>query len=207
MTRRAVVAHLDPVLERPELREFTGNPVDDVLADRGRYVAAALAVVRAYIVAGSPDTAPRLASFEGWSDTVRSALMWLGRADPVATMQQARVDDPRLAELRAVLVEWKGTLGEGKANCRTAGEVLRMIGEREPPPGGGGETSEAHHGAWQHPAFRDAVLAVASIRGRVDGRQFGKWLSQHKGRIVAGRRIRGESNEHGHPVKWYVESV
>ncbi len=108
MTRRAVVAQLDPLLERPELRQFTSNPVDDVLADRGRYVAAALMVVRAYMVAGSPDTAPRLASFEGWSDTVRSALIWHGRADPVATTQQAQVDDPRLAELRAVLAECDG---------------------------------------------------------------------------------------------------
>jgi len=53
-----------------------------------------LIVVRAYFVAGRPDQAPKLASFEAWSDTVRSALIWLGEADPVDTMEVARADDP-----------------------------------------------------------------------------------------------------------------
>jgi hypothetical protein len=77
LCRRVITATLDPKLERPELRVFAGNPVYTVLADRGAYVAAALTVCRAYIVAGRPDRANPIASFEGWSDTVRSALMWL----------------------------------------------------------------------------------------------------------------------------------
>ncbi len=85
-----------------------------------------------------------------------------------------------------------------------------MIGTREPTldgADGADVAGEARTRDWQYPAFRDAVLAVATIRGRVDGRRFGQWLSQQKGRIVAGRRIRGEGDEHGHAVKWYVDSV
>ncbi len=52
------------------------------------------ASLRAYFAAGRPNGAPRLASFEGWSDTVRSALIWLGKADPVASMELARAEDP-----------------------------------------------------------------------------------------------------------------
>jgi phage gp37-like protein len=62
LCRRTLTATLDPQLERPELREFTGNPVADVLADRGAYVAAALTVCRAYMAAGRPNRAKRLAS-------------------------------------------------------------------------------------------------------------------------------------------------
>ena len=40
-----------------------------------------LTICRAYFVAGRPEKVPRLASFEGWSDTVRSALIWLGKED------------------------------------------------------------------------------------------------------------------------------
>ncbi len=72
-------------MERPEERIFTGNPVATVQADRGRYVAAALTIARAYAAASRPNPAPRLASFEAWSDTIRSALIWLGCADPVET--------------------------------------------------------------------------------------------------------------------------
>lgn len=64
MTRRVLRCRLDPKRERPELRRFRWRPVAAVLADRGRYVAAALTVVRAYVAAGMPGRAPRLASFE-----------------------------------------------------------------------------------------------------------------------------------------------
>jgi putative DNA primase/helicase len=89
MTRRTVICNLDAGVERPEQRQFTHSPVDDVIADRGKYVAAALTVVRAYIVAGKPGKLPQLASFEEWSDLVRSALVWLGLPDPVETTEDA----------------------------------------------------------------------------------------------------------------------
>lgn len=83
LCRRTITVALDPKMERPELRDFKANPVEKILADRGSYIAAALIVCRAYVVAGQPKKAQRLASFEGWSDTVRSALIWLEKADPV----------------------------------------------------------------------------------------------------------------------------
>jgi hypothetical protein len=52
MTRRVVLCTLDAKKERPELRNFKRDPVAEVLADRGAYVAAVLTVVRAYIAAG-----------------------------------------------------------------------------------------------------------------------------------------------------------
>ena len=64
--RRAITSTLDPRMERPELRQFSFDPVDKVLANRGEYIAAALTICRAYIIAGSPAKAtPKLASFEG----------------------------------------------------------------------------------------------------------------------------------------------
>jgi putative DNA primase/helicase len=103
LCRRVITSSLDPLVERPELREFAHDPVADVLANRGAYVAAVLTICRAFVVAGRPGKAPHLGSFEEWSDLVRSALMWLGEADPVATMETARAEDPKAAELAAVL--------------------------------------------------------------------------------------------------------
>ena len=98
------------------------DPVAEVLADRGRYVAAALTVVRGYFAAGRPDPAPRLASFEGWSDTVRSALIWLGRPDPVETMETARRDDPNLQAMEAVFAALKDAIGVGEDRAISAAE-------------------------------------------------------------------------------------
>ena len=82
LTRRTVVARIDADQERPELRSFRGNPVATVMRERGRYIAACLTIVRAYVAAGRPGRLPVLASYAAWSDLVRSALVWLGRADP-----------------------------------------------------------------------------------------------------------------------------
>jgi hypothetical protein len=101
-----VRTRLDPKIENPELKTFKGNPVPTVLADRGAYIAAALTVCRAYIVASRPHLAPRLASFEGWSDTVRSAFIWLGKHDPISSMGASRAEDPERTPLRALLTAW-----------------------------------------------------------------------------------------------------
>jgi putative DNA primase/helicase len=66
MTRRVLTSMLDAYQERPELRQFKHDPVAEILTERGRYVAAVLTLVRAYIVAGRPRVVPRLTSFEGW---------------------------------------------------------------------------------------------------------------------------------------------
>jgi hypothetical protein len=77
LCRRTITSRLDSKLENPQLRQFQNDPIGKILDDRGTYIAACLTICRAYIVAGRPRLLPRLASFEGWSDTVRSALVWL----------------------------------------------------------------------------------------------------------------------------------
>jgi putative DNA primase/helicase len=58
VTRRVLRAGMDAKMERPELRRFAGNPLERALAERGRYLWAALTVVRAYQVAGRLDRLP-----------------------------------------------------------------------------------------------------------------------------------------------------
>ena len=95
LTRRVVLIRMDAEMEQPENRVFAGNPFERVLADRGRYIWAALTIVLAYRAAGRPDRRPGFGDpFQEWSDNVRSALVWLGYADPLDTMTEVRKDDP-----------------------------------------------------------------------------------------------------------------
>ena len=71
-----------------------------VIGDRGSYVAACLTIVRTYLLAGCPGRLPPVASFGAWSDLVRSALVWLGCADPAQSIQEARRNDPVIDTLR-----------------------------------------------------------------------------------------------------------
>lgn len=191
MTRRVVLCSLDPNMERPEQRIFDRSPFDDVLADRGKYIAAALTVARAYIAAGCPGELPPLASFEEWSRLVRSALVWLGRDDPVVTMEAARADDPITSSLRTLFHAWYGAVN---SSGRTAGKIVAEARDQF----GNNDASDLHR------ALRDVA---DDRRGGIDATRLGRFLARHKGRVVDGFKLKGEEDSHTKQNIWRVARV
>lgn len=184
MTRRAVVCRLDPQCERPELRTFASDPLAAIKADRPHFLVAALTALRAYHVAGRPAQADPLGSFEAWSRTVRDALLWLGLADPVETMDALRDSDPSLDALLAVLSHWWAVIGTEKVSAR---EIIDRATEQV--VAGRIEGGAPPRPAFRHPDLREALLTVAGDSGAINSRRLGKWLGAQHGRIVEGRRI------------------
>jgi putative DNA primase/helicase len=172
LTRRSVVARLDAQMEQPYLRKFKRNPLAMIMADRGKYVAAALTVVRAYQVAGRPCRRPPFGSFNEWSDCVRSALVWLRCADPVITTQTAHQNDPDRQQAGALFEAWVRAFGLDTE--KRAAEIV--------------DTTD--------PDLREALLEIAAVRGDVSVQQVGSWLRDHADHIVDGRRLerRGTTN-------------
>lgn len=177
LVRRTLVCRLDANLENPEEREFKANPVKIILADRGIYVAAALTIGRAYITAGMPDKLRPLASFERWSDLVRSALVWLTMPDPCSSMEMARAEDPTRAARGAIFKAWATELGLNPGGL-TASHLV--------------EETEAKDGfGFSHPLFREACLGVAAERhgSTVSSRRLGKWLSKNNNNKVGDLKL------------------
>lgn len=191
MTRRVILGTLDSGEERPEDRKFKFDPVRQVLADRGRYIAAAMTIPRAYLAAGRPDKRPGLASYTEWSDMVRSALVWADCGDPVETMKVIRDTDPVLTTLRTVLECWRDVFsGEGK----TAAEVAALYAGGFDPEGQEGEALTA---------LRAALVPVAAVRGVIDAARLGYWLRASKGRPAGKLKFLGEP-AHGGVLRWSV---
>jgi hypothetical protein len=190
MVRRVVVCQLDANMERPELRQFRRNPLATVLADRGRYVAAVLTIVRAYITAGCPDECTPLASFTEWSRLIRSSLVWLGRKDPVATMEAARAEDPFRSALAEVVAAWRAVIG--KNIPLTAGELKEKALSAEDRDG----------------VLLKSITAVACPPGRneIDQLRLGKWLGRNKGRVVNGIKILGKKDR-TNQLLWWLEEI
>ena len=116
--RRTVRCVLDAQIERPDLRTFTGDPTDTVLADRGRYLADILTIARAYLTGGTRPAIPPLGSYGDWSRFVREPLVWLGQPDPVISMETLRQDDPATIRLRTIINAWHVAFGMGaKTSC------------------------------------------------------------------------------------------
>lgn len=113
---RTVRCGLDAQMENPGARTFKHDPFRTIVADRGKYITAALTLVRAHLVAGCPgaEGLPPVRGFDDWSRLVRAALVWLRCADPVTTQEQLRVTDPRAAPLDELMEVWADALNDGK---------------------------------------------------------------------------------------------
>src|SRR5262249_27968506 len=114
LVRRTLMCAMDAQCEQPELRTFSVNVVDVAKINRGRLVAAALIILRAWYVArdkGDVGSLPPFGGFERWSQRVREALVWLGCPDPCSTITKVRSNDPEREALQAVVVQWKENLG------------------------------------------------------------------------------------------------
>ena len=171
MTTRALLCRIDAGVEKPEERNFQGDLKETVRLERGKLVQAALAILRAYHVAGRPkqDLKP-YGRFEEWSDLIRSALMWVGCEDPCKSREAIDRADDTTQHLDAMLTAWENKF-EGRA----------------------GTVSEATYGSEQHPMpeeLKDAMMDVAEDqKGGINTRRLGKWLSKMEGRIFKQRRF------------------
>lgn len=193
MTRRVLLCSLDPDMERPELRRFKGSPFATVIADRAAYIAAALIVVRAYVVAGYPGVLTPLASFETWSKLVRSALVWLDRPDPVQSMERAREEDPVTSALTVLFTAWHDIVG---GDAKPVGEVIAIAELSEP------------FGNVARSQFRQALAEVATDKfGKLSSVALGKFLGRYAGRIVGGLKLVKLTDSHSKQSWWQVEKA
>ena len=170
LTRRALLCRLDPGVERPEMRVFDFEPVALAKANRPALVTAALIVLRAFTVAKPRLQASPLGSFEEWSALIRGALVWLGCADPVDSQAYLRAADPKLLQISAVMANWREIIGPEKV---TVADVIAKAIEKTP----------------QAQEFREALLAIAGVKGAINARALGLWLSGVKNRIVEGAKF------------------
>jgi hypothetical protein len=191
LVRRAIVAHLDAGVADPWMRNFQGDPLTAVMADRGRYIAAALIAVRAFLVSGEPPLRPSLASFNRWSDWVRSAICAFGYGDAVRTVDTSIADDPDRQEMSALLTVWQRELGDFRYSTA---EVVERASER------------IITGTYVRPALRDALLAVAATKSgtEINPQRLGKWLRSHRDRRLGGLVLRRGWDSYTNHALWAV---
>jgi putative DNA primase/helicase len=177
LTRRAVIARLDPETDRPEIRQFDCDPLTDARENRAELVAAALTILKAYCVAGMPNRPPRLQGFTEWSDLARGALMWIGLGDPAATQDRLRENDPKLTRLIRVATVWRKAFG---TYATTVAEAVAKAEEKKRV-----EMSWDFKTEPVHPDLNDAFLAVARRGAAINPEALCKYLSSEAERVVA----------------------
>ena len=175
VSRRAVICRLDARIERPDERSFDFDPLAEIRAQRPALVVAGLTILRAYALAGRPAALSPFGNFDDWS-WVRGALVWLGRADPVATRETILANDPQKGELLEVMEVWESAFGDEAVTTGAIGVDLE--------------------GNASHRELCGLLREVACRGGPYSPRSVGKWLAKHADRVVGGRRFVREGQRH-----------
>jgi putative DNA primase/helicase len=206
MTRRVVPIALDPQMEKPEERSgFTHPDLEAwIMEERPRLVICALTILRAYCVAGRPaQSLTPYGSFQPWSDLIRSAIVWLGEADPCEGRQDlAAQTDETYEHLATLLGAWEAcyALDEaGVSKAMTLNQVKQDIAlyatEKDGVPNMWDEL--------QH--------ALVPFDRRYDGKslnslRIGNALRKVEGRVIGNKRLR-RHGEYRHNLLWRIERV
>jgi hypothetical protein len=200
--RRTMLINLTVDDEYPEQREFKSDAIAEVLKDRGRWVAAALTIVRAYLVSGTQVQCKPF-GFVEWSRFIREPLIWLDEPDPLLSHEQARADDPRRNDALRLMELWKLHLGTEKSYA--SHQIIECAREtrRSAVLGDGPD--------WEHvrPEFYQFMLdTVGTQRGNeIDVRRLGNWLKQLKGQVYAGFKIVAARESASHGNWWRLVKV
>jgi len=185
MSRRVVTIRLDARIENPAMRSFNGRPVDELKANRGRFVSHVLTIIRAWIEAGKPKAdVPDIASYDGlWNDLCRQPLIWLGEPDPATSLMNQVRNDPYLEPLGDLLQAWHACLGERSITLRN------LISATD-----------------KCPELEEALEDLPAMeRDRMNRSKLGWYFKRNVQRIVGGLELRhGDSSERN---SWRVVRV
>jgi putative DNA primase/helicase len=205
MSRRTILARIEPREERPE--ERTGFNIPNLphhcLEQRERLGVAALTILRGFVCAGSPSEGVKpLGSYEEWAALVPPAIVWAGGLDVTTCRPSAGPggDDPETRALRVLLPRLGTLLGpEGSS----AGALLKLLypdGRRprsDGPPDG-------------HDEVRDALEELCPTRGGFPpaAHPLGVKFRALQGRWIGGKRLVNRIVPNAwQGARWTVEST
>ncbi|HEY6921944.1 MAG TPA: hypothetical protein VI653_00635 [Steroidobacteraceae bacterium] len=196
--RRILPVRLESQHENPEERKGFKHEhlLDHIRSQHPTLVVAALTILKGYVQAGRPDLKlSPWGSFEGWSNLVRNALVWVGMTDPAKARQQLQEGaDAEVVALRVIFEHWRllDTTGTGV----TAARILETVNSVDPQ-----DQSDTLQ------AVRDALMELAptAFGKATSAKALGKRLKHFKGRIVKGNALDSKTSNMGE--RWMLRQV
>jgi hypothetical protein len=189
LAKRILRCSLDADVDKPELRVFTSvDPVEQIREDRGKFVMAALTILRAFVVAGYPVAPPTpWGGFEDWNRWVRAALIWLDEPDPYDVMNAAIEDNEErqqqkrmFAALEGVFVVEETFTTADVVKAAKARNMMAALDKDGKAKKDANDQPVLIDQGPKHPALSDVVTEIA-MRGRdISAGVLGKWFGKNK---------------------------
>lgn len=197
--RRVLLCRLEPKEENPETRSgFKYQNIQKYVVDnRGRLVAAALTILRAYAVAGRPSQGVTpLGSFEEWSRLVRNAVIWATDLDPCSTQEELRAADPESAGRVALIEGWAELPGAKSGAGVTVSEALRFLKHEA------SQSSKDSNYAEKFTQLKDVLSGWGRGSDLPSAISIGKKLQKMRGRVINGKVFK--STPFNNTLSWAV---
>lgn len=205
MNRRVLRMRLESPHEDPEKRPIDSfkrpdrafRLVEWVTEHRAELVCAALTLLRAYVVAGSPPVVPLWASFESWSQLVAGAIVWAGGPNPMRCRPTEHGEEsPDKTQQRVLLREWSRLDSSGVGTGLTIKSAFALLYplERVRTPNPAPDQWEDLRAAVEH-------FVPARPGASPDARATGKAFKRLEGSIVGGLKLANVGNTGG-SLRW-----
>jgi hypothetical protein len=191
MARRCITINLEPNVEIPAARSFNNpNLIATIMKDREKFISAAITIVNAYISSGCPKTECKdLSGFCRWSELCRQPLLWLGGADPAASIYEAIKKNPDRELLGRLLIVWNKIFGNKPTKVKEAVDHIC--------------TQYSYN---EDNDLKEILHEIADERGEINNRRLGRWIKRHQGQIVDGFKFESCSGTTS-AERWQVKSV
>ncbi|MCX5922143.1 MAG: hypothetical protein NTX86_02345 [Candidatus Dependentiae bacterium] len=198
ISTRSLLCKLDAQVERPEERSFALDLRKHIPQNRSKLVRAGLTILRAYYLAGKPtQDIKQFGRFEEWSDWVRSAIVWIGMADPCESRKDIENSDPVRILLSSLFTAWHVLVGSKEVKIKDLVEEVAPLSAN----------TEASTNTEAHETLREIFLEWApDNRGGINQRSLGKKLAYYKNRIESGFRLE-QSGTHQGTSLWRMKKI
>ena len=205
-TRRTCQSRLESPEEKPEEREGFKYPnvAQYVRDNRPALLADVVTILSAYCLAGRPRANLKpWGSFDGWSNLIRQAVVWVGLDDPGQTRQElSERSDLDAEQLRELIAGWE----EVDLDCTglTCAEALKRLDrDNKKLPDKEGNRIECY------PRLRNVLANIYDLKpGELPGaKKLGKKLQHLCGRVCGGKAF-DDGRKNRNDVKlWRVVDI
>jgi hypothetical protein len=178
LSRRVLTVRLDPKMDHPEQRTFKRTTLlDDAAKDRESMLTDLFTIAAAYAASGERVKVSPLVGYEEFRERIAAALVWLERADVIASISTRAAPDETFTTLAELLPLWQKL--EGNEEGLTVSDAFDAAGALGPK---------------DCAAFRRLCAQVTKVKVfngtyDLDPAQFGYWLRQVRDRVVEGHRF------------------
>jgi putative DNA primase/helicase len=184
--RRGLLVELDLNAETPRGRTFAIDDIEGYVSEnRAILIADILTILRAHFIAADKPKIKALESFEQWSKTVQSAIVWLGLADPV---EAVNFDDSGV-----------GLLGYVFENIQNAMEFSSPFWKAS-------ALVQAIEASANNKELKGLFLE-AGCSDAISSKTMGHWLKANKNRVAGGFKLLSKLDSNSKTNVWQISRV